>query len=74
MQEAEIITITQALEIALEKGLKVSRSTLIRWVSERKPKLTYQPFGISGKMYMNRDAFIKFITGKLEAGSDDTNA
>lgn len=60
------ISLKEALAIAHKYGKKVTAATLTKWMDEHNPKLYHQPKGVGGKIYVFKDAFIKFISGQSE--------
>ena len=67
MEEKEMISGKQALQIALDKGIEVTLPALYTWLDGINPRIHIQPGGVGGKIYVNKIAFIDFISGKIGA-------
>lgn len=64
-QEADYISIKEAIEMALERGIKSSTATMIAWVEQH--NLGFQPGGLNSKWYVRKPAFKEFLDGKTNA-------
>ena len=56
------ISIKEAQKMAEEQGITTTTATMISWVE--KQKLGFQPGGLNGKWYVNKEAFGRFLDGK----------
>ena len=61
-EEHKYMDVTAALEAAEIKGLKVTRATMIQWIS--KNELGFQPGGPDSIWYVDRDKFTTFLEGQ----------
>lgn len=54
-------SLTKALEKAAEKGIELSRPTLIKWIERY--NLGHQLGGSGGKWYVNPEKYMRYIDG-----------
>lgn len=70
-RKAMYMTATEALKVAEDHGIKVTRSTLLRWAKDE--DFGFQPGGVDSTWYINRNDFNNFLTGMAGKKREDPN-